>query len=201
MISIQVSDLEQYTQGYSEEPEEAPDRPPKPTRMLRLREYVKDQGTVRSVRAILLVHVHRHPHVLLLQQVRTPESSPKYILPGGKLNPGEDDESGLQRLLNKKLQLVDGVYDMNEGVIATWYRPQFSDLLYPYLPVHVTTPKETEFWYFVKLPERGRLRLDPKYRLSPISFYDLQNGSALYGKQLPVIPLLVSRYSLIPRQR
>jgi cleavage and polyadenylation specificity factor subunit 5 len=201
MIALPLFDLDEYTMGYSEELEEVPDTPPKPHRLVRLREYVKDQGSVRSVRAIILVHVHNHPYVLLLQRRKSSEGSAQFVLPGGRLNPGEDDESGLQRLLNKKLRLVDGAYDFNEGLIATWYRPQFTDVLFPYLPVHITTPKETEFWDFVKLPEKGRLRIDPKYELSPVSFYDLEDGRLNHGKLLQGIPLLVSRFNHAARIR
>jgi hypothetical protein len=32
-------------------------------------------------------------------------------------------------LLNEKARLVDGGYDFNEGMIATWYSPQFTDAM------------------------------------------------------------------------
>lgn len=41
----------------------------------------------RSVDAVLLVHEHNHPHVLLLQM-----GSSFFRLPGGRLKVGEDGE-------------------------------------------------------------------------------------------------------------
>jgi cleavage and polyadenylation specificity factor subunit 5 len=196
---LHISDLDQYTCGKDDDLDDSRDLVQKPGRLSRLREYFRENGPMRSVRAVMLVHVHRLPHVLLLQRRRANDVAPRFLLPGGKLDPGEDDESGLARLLDKKLQLVDGSYDFNEGLIATWYRAQFTEQMLPYLPVHIATAKETEFWYFVKLPERGRLRIHQKYDLVPRSFYDLQDGADNYGKQLQVIPLLASRFNLIPR--
>lgn len=47
----------------------------------------KEEGLQRHVQAVILVHHHSHPHVLLLQG---PNDS--FNLPGGWLNPGEDGE-------------------------------------------------------------------------------------------------------------
>lgn len=43
------------------------------------------EGIRRSVDAVLLVHAHNHPHILLLQL-----GSTFFKLPGGRLRPGED---------------------------------------------------------------------------------------------------------------
>ena len=45
----------------------------------------KREGIRRSVEAVILVHDHNHPHVLLLQL-----GSAFFKLPGGRLRPGED---------------------------------------------------------------------------------------------------------------
>lgn len=45
----------------------------------------QQQGTRRTVDAILLVNVHGHPHVLLLQV-----GAAYFKLPGGRLRAGED---------------------------------------------------------------------------------------------------------------
>jgi len=47
---------------------------------------------------ILKVHEHGLPHVLLLQI-----GSTFFKLPGGELNPGEDDVDGLKRLMTQTL--------------------------------------------------------------------------------------------------
>ena len=43
------------------------------------------EGARRSVEAVLLVHEHHHPHVLLMQV-----GSTFFKLPGGRLRPGEN---------------------------------------------------------------------------------------------------------------
>lgn len=53
-------------------------------------------GMRRSVEGVLLVHEHGLPHVLLLQLGTT-----FFKLPGGELNPGEDEVEGLKRLLTE----------------------------------------------------------------------------------------------------
>ncbi|CAF1281376.1 unnamed protein product [Didymodactylos carnosus] len=67
-------------------------------RFQRMREEFQTMGMRRSVEAVLLVHEHNLPHVLLLQLGTT-----FFKLPGGELNPGEDSIEGLKRLLNETL--------------------------------------------------------------------------------------------------
>ena len=55
------------------------------------------------VLGVLLVHEHGLPHVLLLQLGTT-----FFKLPGGELNPGEDDVEGLQRIMTDTLGGKDG---------------------------------------------------------------------------------------------
>lgn len=38
--------------------------------------------------------------------------------------------------------------------VAAYWRPHFEPQMYPYLPVHVTRPKETRKLFTVHLPER-----------------------------------------------
>jgi hypothetical protein len=61
-----------------------------------------DRGMRRSVAAVLLVHAHGFPHILLLQST----GSEGFLLPGGRLRPGECEEVGLRRKLTAKLSPV-----------------------------------------------------------------------------------------------
>jgi cleavage and polyadenylation specificity factor subunit 5 len=65
-------------------------------RFQRMREEFQSIGMRRSVEAVLLVHEHGLPHVLLLQLGTT-----FFKLPGGELNQNEDPIEGLKRLLNE----------------------------------------------------------------------------------------------------
>ena len=64
---------------------------------------------------------------------------------GGELNPGEDSIEGLKRLLNETLGRPDSTQQNNwivEDVIGNWWRPNFEAPRYPYVPAHITKPKE-----------------------------------------------------------
>ena len=63
-------------------------------------------GTRRSVEAVLLIHVHRHPHVLVLQSCATPSA---FRLPGGRLRHGEGELEGMRRKLCSKLSPANAV--------------------------------------------------------------------------------------------
>ena len=192
--ALEIPLIEQFTQGNAEEIEEQP-IVQKPPRIERLKTLFEQNQTIRTIRVLIPVLDHGHPHIFFLRRTTTKN----LVLPGGKLVPGEDDDTGLQRLLSKKLNLIDGTYDSPE-LIATWYRPQFTDKQYPYKPVHVSTPKEIELWYFVNFPEKGHLYVSSKYELTAIPFYDLICEN--YGPEHSIyntIPLLFSRYEMIPK--
>lgn len=65
-------------------------------RFQRLRDEFEKIGQRRSVEGVFLVHEHNLPHVLLLQL-----GTAFFKLPGGELNPGEDEIEGLKRLLTE----------------------------------------------------------------------------------------------------
>jgi len=56
---------------------------------------------------------------------------------------GATEVEGLQRKLVNKLSPVGGVaadWDISECA-GVWWRPNFDNLFYPYLPPHITRPK------------------------------------------------------------
>ena len=163
-------------------------------RLEKIKDLFGQRGTVTTIRGIFLLLVHGHPHVLFLKKRN------KLILPGGIAQPGQADEDNLRDCLQRKLW-VDGL-QINSSPLAIWYRPQFTDFIYPYLPVHITEAKEIEIWYPIILPPEGRIIVASQYDdCSAISFYDLQNGAAEYGNQFASIPLLFSRYQIIPKEQ
>lgn len=68
-------------------------------RFQRLRDEFEKIGQRRSVEGVFLVHEHNLPHVLLLQL-----GTAFFKLPGGELNPGEDEIEGLKRLLTEVIK-------------------------------------------------------------------------------------------------
>lgn len=113
----------------------------------RMRRKYDTQGTRRSVAAAIVVHVHSHPHVLLLQR----KSDQSLVLPGGTLKPGEGDIDGLCRKLSEKLASASidvPKWDVGE-LLGQFWRPEFDTHLYPYTPPHVTKPKECKKIFLV----------------------------------------------------
>ncbi|XP_036296273.1 cleavage and polyadenylation specificity factor subunit 5 isoform X1 [Pipistrellus kuhlii] len=123
-------------------------------RFQRMREEFDKIGMRRTVEGVLIVHEHRLPHVLLLQLGTT-----FFKLPGGELNPGEDEVEGLKRLMTEILGRQDGVLQdwVIDDCIGNWWRPNFEPPQYPYIPAHITKPKEHKKLFLVQLQEKGSI--------------------------------------------
>lgn len=87
-------------------------------KLLSLKARCEEEPCVRSVEGVLLVHLHRHPHLLLMKQTNSktrdaegartvPPSNTNaevtYRLPGGRCRRGEAEESCLLRKLGRHL--------------------------------------------------------------------------------------------------
>jgi len=100
--------------------------------------------------------------------------------PGGELSAGEDEVDGLKRLMTEvmaeqrcyqlrkevKVRRIvffqtlgrqDGVAQewIVEDTIGNWWRPNFEPPQYPYIPPHITKPKEHKKLFLVQLHEKG----------------------------------------------
>jgi len=42
-----------------------------------------------------------------------------------------------------------------DEIISNWWRPNFEPPQYPYIPAHITKPKELRRLYVIQLPEKG----------------------------------------------
>ena len=165
-------------------------------RLLRMRAQYEKEGKRRSVGAICMVSQHRTPHVLLLQI--TPTS---FKLPGGRLRAGEGDVEGLARKLRNKLQPErdDGLeqYEFDIGdQVATWYRTSYEPQMYPYLPAHITKPKEEYRMYVAHLPEKCYFAVPKNLKLLAVPLFELYGNPGKYGAEIASIPHLLSRYRL-----
>ena len=124
-----------------------------PARFQRMRDEYDKFGMRRSVDGVLIVHEHGLPHVLLLQL-----GSTFFKLPGGELTPGEDEVEGLKRLMSETLGRTDGSAATDwtvEDTIGNWWRPNFEPAQYPYIPPHITKPKEHKKLFLVQLQEKA----------------------------------------------
>uniref|UniRef100_A0A8R1HYS3 Nudix hydrolase domain-containing protein n=2 Tax=Caenorhabditis japonica TaxID=281687 RepID=A0A8R1HYS3_CAEJA len=151
-------------------------------------------GMRRSVEAVLIVHEHSLPHILLLQIGTT-----FYKLPGGELELGEDETTGVTRLLNETLGRTDG--ETNEWTIedeiGNWWRPNFDPPRYPYIPAHVTKPKEHTKLLLVQLPPNSTFCVPKNFKLVAAPLFELYDNAAAYGPLISSLPTTLSRFNFV----
>jgi hypothetical protein len=80
-------------------------------------------------------------------------------------------------------------------LLATWWRPHYTPPMFPYLPVHVSYPRQSTKIFLVELSARGSLAVPRSFELRAVSMYELFNNAS-YGALLSTIPQLVSRFKL-----
>jgi cleavage and polyadenylation specificity factor subunit 5 len=82
-----------------------------------------------------------------------------------------------KKRLNERLAPVGSQFS-GEGVngdwtigdtLAQWWRPNFETFMYPFLPGHVTRPKECKKLYLIQLPKKSVLQ--------PVTSQDPRNFS------------------------
>ncbi|GAB5591705.1 hypothetical protein Unana1_06605 [Umbelopsis nana] len=124
-LSDSSAHLANYTFGVKEaQPEEDPSVA---ARLKRLENDYEEHGMRRSVEAVLVVHEHNHPHVLMLQIANA-----FFKLPGHYIPPGVSEVDGLKAILNERLGPEDGVGDMDWDIgecLSTWWRPSFEQYM------------------------------------------------------------------------
>ncbi|XP_042231848.1 cleavage and polyadenylation specificity factor subunit 5-like [Homarus americanus] len=166
--------------------------PSVPARFQRMREEFDKIGMRKSVEAVLLVHEHGLPHVLLLQLGTT-----FFKLPGGELNTDEDEVEGLKRLLTETLGRQDGVSQewVIEDIIGNWWRPNFEPPQYPYIPSHITKPKEHKKLFLVQLGEKALFAVPKNYKLVAAPLFELYDNSQGYGPIISSLPQALCRFN------
>ncbi|BET03494.1 Cleavage and polyadenylation specificity factor [Nesidiocoris tenuis] len=163
-----------------------------PARFQRMRDEFETIGMRRSVEGVLLVHEHGLPHVLLLQL-----GSSFFKLPGGELTPGEEGADGLKRLLTETLGRQDGVKQewVVEDTVGNWWRPNFEPPIYPYIPPHITKPKEQKRLFLLQLPEKALFAVPKNYKLVAAPLCELYDNAQGFGPIISTLPQGLSRFS------
>ncbi|KAL0251273.1 hypothetical protein GEMRC1_000486 [Eukaryota sp. GEM-RC1] len=158
----------------------------------RMSAEVSKQGPRTTVEAVLLTHIHSYPHILLLDT-----SGPRgYRLPGGKLDPGESELAGLKRSLTNKLCPTGAIsWDLGE-LLGVYYRPEFTQNLYPFMPPHSTLPKETIKVFLCQLPQETEFIQAKNLKLVAIPLHELKMNTSKFGGYLSDIPTLLSRINI-----
>ena len=181
-------------------------------RLVRLKRRFERTGIVHSVEAVVLMHTHQHPHVMLLRRTERagvlpptsigPPPGVSYRLPGGKVRAPETDVECLQRKIQRDLLAT--AVDMSSAiavqeVLAVWSRPHFDRAMYPYTPAHVSEPKELRTLYLVQLtgPHVLLTAPDAQTELVAVPLFDLYENAAKYGAVIASIPHLVSRFQFL----
>lgn len=110
-------------------------------------------------------HIHTYTHLLqLLNCICTTRISIRFMLMVQE-ELSHAEITGLQRKLTRNLA-PSKAEDMHikwqiADCLASFYRPNFETLLYPYCPTHIERPKEIKKLFLVNLPERAFLSVRP----------------------------------------
>ncbi|RLW01201.1 hypothetical protein DV515_00008206 [Chloebia gouldiae] len=114
--------------------------------------------------------------------------------PGGELNPGEDEVEGLKRLMTEILGRQDGVQQdwVIDDCIGNWWRPNFEPPQYPYIPAHITKPKEHKKLFLVQLQEKALFAVPKNYKLVAAPLFELYDNAPGYGPIISSLPQLLS---------
>lgn len=170
-------------------------REPKRTKFKTINEYeqvYQREGMRLSVEAVLLTHVHRHPHIIMLQST----NDKFFKLPGGHIKLGEDEIDALLRKLWHHLCGNDD-YRVNftpGELLGTWYRAEFDQPFFPYLPPHCTKPKEMKRIFVVDFPPFSAFQVSGSFRVVAVPLFDLYDNGATYGPINSSLPQVLSRF-------
>ncbi|KAL6869541.1 hypothetical protein ACO1O0_000867 [Amphichorda felina] len=192
---VSLYPLSNYTFGVKEtQPEEDPSVI---ARLKRLEEHYAEHGMRRTCEGILVCHEHNHPHILMLQIANA-----FFKLPGDYLRPEDDEIEGFKARLDERLAPVGRLGEGEEAgnwevgeCLAQWWRPNFETFMYPFVPAHVTRPKECKKVYLINLPKTKVLSVPKNMKLLAVPLFELYENTARYGPQLSAIPHLLSRYN------
>ena len=108
-----------------------------------------------------------HFKEMATNKARLLNTSDCFSRPGDYLHHDDEEIDGFKKRLNERLAPVGSQFS-GEGVnedweigdtLAQWWRPNFETFMYPFLPGHVTRPKECKKLYFIQLPKKSKLVL------------------------------------------
>jgi cleavage and polyadenylation specificity factor subunit 5 len=104
---------------------------------------------------------------------------------------------GLKRKLATKLAPTSPSliteWDVGECV-ATYWRPNHAPLVYPYLPAHITKPKEVTKLYIIPLPERCYFAVPRNMQLIAVPMFELYQSVRKFGPFIAAVPEALSRF-------
>jgi len=194
--SVQIYELGEYDIMQKDPaPEEARDDQSK---YHALREGYAKSGMRRSVNAVMLANHKGFPHVLLLKKKPIPNQTKAYCkLPDGQLEPGESEEAGINRIMNRWFSRVPEPREWPVvDIVSQWWRPKFDNLQFPYCPIHCTKPVELTTSFLVKVPAKRELFVPSNYEIIAVPLWMIFDDANEYGPQISALPLLLGRFNI-----
>ncbi len=154
------------------------------------------EGMRRTVRAVLMVHSNDVPHILVFQQ-KTEQGTVPFLF-GGKLSEGESEKDGMARLMKSFIMKTksEDVCEWRIGEsIGKFWRPEFDENLYPYVPQHVTRPKEEIMLFQVVLPPKCVFALRKGMAITAVPVHEIMKSGNEMGPLISSLPSIVSRFT------
>lgn len=164
---------------------------------MKLQEEYERGGMIRSVQAVLLTYEHCIPHVVLLKTRSGNGLKVALSLPGRKLRYQEEEVDGLKKVVAKLLGIEHYTNEFNNvTLLSKWWRPHFEGFIYPYVPSHVTKPKEQIKVYAVEIPRTGTFYATKYMEFIPAPLCEIYNNEK-YGPIISSIPQALSRLKFL----
>lgn len=124
--------------------------------------------------------------------------------PGDYIAHDADEVAGFKARLNDRLAPTGSLAASNttpesadwniHSTLAQWWRPNFETYMYPYLPPHVTRPKEVKKLYLIQLPKSKAVSVPKNMKLLAVPLFELYENNQRYGPQLSALPHYLSRF-------
>ena len=86
---------------------------------------------------------------------------------------------------------------INSMVTGNWWRPNFEPAQYPYIPPHITKPKEHRKLFLVQLQEKAYFAVPKNYKLVAAPLFELYDNSQGYGPIISSLPQALGRFGFI----
>ncbi|KAG8143920.1 putative Cleavage and polyadenylation specificity factor subunit 5 protein [Naja naja] len=100
----------------------------------------------------------------------------------------EFDKIGMRRT-------VEGV--LIDVKMASFKTGSLMTALYPYIPAHITKPKEHKKLFLVQLQEKALFAVPKNYKLVAAPLFELYDNAPGYGPIISSLPQLLSRFNFI----
>jgi cleavage and polyadenylation specificity factor subunit 5 len=86
---------------------------------------------------------------------------------------------------------------MVNETVGNWWRPNFEAPQYPYIPAHVTKPKEHKKLLLVPLAEKALFAVPKNYKLVAAPLFELYDNATSYGPIIATLPQALSRINFV----